>query len=92
MGQLQTIITSSGVSVDGVSYGALVLSSKQPVNEGDFSFALQARGTYTQINTFLTSLTSFNRIVVIDSLSITKESVGESLVNVALDGTAHYKK
>ncbi|MDP3941756.1 MAG: type 4a pilus biogenesis protein PilO [bacterium] len=92
MGQLQAIVRQSGISVDGISFGALTLASNPKVTEGKFTFSLQASGTFSQINSFLNSLTTFDRIVVIDSLSLVKETVGGATVNLAIAGSASFKQ
>src|SRR3989344_3603535 len=75
MGQIQTIVRQSGVSMDGISFGALTLASTSPITEGDFTFSMQVSGTFAEINAFLKTLTTFDRIVVIDSLSLAKEAI-----------------
>lgn len=92
MGQLQTIVANSGVSLLGVAFGELTLASNPPVDDGEFTFSIQIEGTYAQINTFLTMLTDFDRIVVLDAINITKQSPGEATILVSTEGAAHFKK
>lgn len=92
MGQLQTIVTQSGVRLDSVEFGGLTLNAIPPVDKGSFTFKIQIQGTFSQINAFLTTLTSFDRIVVLDVVSIAKQSAGEATITMVAEGAASFKK
>lgn len=92
MGQLQTIIAQSGVALEGVGFGGLTLASPLPVEDGTFTFTMQVKGTYSQMNLFLTTLTGFDRVVVLDTITIAKQSIEGTTITLTLEGAAHFKK
>lgn len=92
IGQLLTIVSQSGVTLGGVGFGGLTLNAVPPVESGTFTFSMQVQGNFAQINAFLTKLTSFDRIVVLDSISISKQSVGASSISISIVGAGHFKK
>lgn len=92
MGQLQAIVSQSGVILESIGFGELTLASDPPVDAGSFTFNMQINGTFLQINTFLKTLTSFDRIVVLDSINITKQSAQEAIISITIEGAAHFKK
>lgn len=91
MGQIQTVIAQSSVTLERVSFGALTLSSTPPIEEGDFAFSIQVSGTFSQVNAFLENLTMFDRIVTLKNLTITKQSAGNATMNVGVEGAAYFK-
>lgn len=68
---------------------------KSPANlkkYSNFLFNLSAEGTYPDINIFITSLNSMQRIIILDMISISKKSNGTSLLQLNLKGTTLFKK
>lgn len=92
MGQIQTLLSQSGVTLLGVSYGGLTLSSATPIEKGMFTFSMQVQGTFSEINAFLTGLTAFERIAVLNAISITKQTTGGTTMTVAIEGATYFKK
>lgn len=92
MGQLQAIVARSGVSLQGIGFGGLILNAISPVDAGTFTFSMQIQGTFSQIDAFLTTLTTFDRIVVLDSINIAKQSAGGVTISMTITGAAHFKK
>lgn len=92
IGQLQTITTQSGVTLEGIGFGGLTLASPSPIEDGTFTFTMQIKGTYSQINLFLTTLTGFDRIVVLDGITIAKQSIEGAAITLTIEGAAHFKK
>lgn len=92
MGQLQELLTQSGVTLSGMGIGELTLSTPNPASQGKFTFTIEVEGTFTQVDTFLKSLTSFERIIVLDSLTIVKQAAGNTTMQTTIEGTAHFKQ
>lgn len=92
MGQLQALVAQSGVTLSGITLGELTLSTPSPASQGEFTFTIQIEGTFQQVDAFLKSLTSFERIVVLDSLTIVKQTAGNPTMSLTIEGTAHYKQ
>lgn len=92
IGQLHSIVSQTSVTLTHISFGSVKISSDPPVKEGAFSFTMTVEGTYSQIDAFLQKLTNFDRIVVLDSISILKSEAGGSKIGITVTGNAHYKE
>lgn len=76
--QIQSVIKSSNLDLISFQTFEVELAST-PKTYSSFSFALATEGTYNDISKFLNLLTSMQRIIAIDNVSLTKKSVGNSL-------------
>lgn len=110
LGQIQTIADNTGVSVRGLSIGALALTGNPSIAALDvpdnirvaqtgvveginpFVFTLTVDGTYPQTKEFLDSLASFDRIIRIESIALSRESTSSSNVALSIQGAAFFTK
>jgi len=87
--QIQSVTKSS--NLDLVSFQTFEVELNSSLKTfSSFSFALTTEGTYNDISRFLKSLTSMQRIIAIDNISLTKKSVGNSL-QLNLKGRAFFR-
>ncbi len=93
MGQVEAVAEKSNLTVTSLRVSeAQLLSNKEisPKN-ASFAFTLDTKGTYEDMLTFASNLIAFDRIITIDSLSISKDVRKENLV-LTLRGSSYFKK
>ena len=93
MGQIQKVAEDAKLSINALRISEVqLLSSNQLSSQGSsFSFFLEAKGSYEDMMRFSSSLTQFDRILTIDSLSISKDVNRGGLI-LALQGRSYFKK
>ena len=89
--QLQTLARSSGLSISSASFpaaGTLPSQTSQTVKAGDalaLPITFQVRGRYDQLQTFLTSLETLQRLTTVTNLVISHpDASNPDLLNYAL--------
>src|SRR5581483_1026065 len=88
--QVQAVGASSGITLENFQTFEVEIPKIATQKYSSYSFSLTAEGSsYNDINRFLTSLSNIQRIVTLDILSLTKSSVGNSLV-LTLKGKAFF--
>ncbi len=90
VGQLQSITQQSNVTLVNIQTLAVDVSALSPSKYNSFTFALDISGSYANIQTFLQTITSFNRIITIDALSLTKATASNTY-SASLRGNAYFK-
>lgn len=88
--QIQSVIKNSNLDLISFQTFEVELTSTLKTYSS-FSFALGTEGTYNDISKFLNSLTSMQRIITIDNVSLTKKSIGNSL-QLNLKGRAFFRE
>ncbi len=93
MGQIQAVSEKSKLTLSSlrVSEVQLVSNKQLAPASASFAFSLDAKGAYEDMLTFSSNLIKFNRIITIDSLSISKDIRKESLI-LTLRGRSYFKK
>lgn len=91
VGQLQTIAQNSHVTLIHIQTLAVDVGSSPTTQFGSFAFAIDISGTYANIKTFLQTLTSFNRLITLDALSLTKSTANDNIYSLSLRGRAYFK-
>lgn len=91
VGQLQTIAQTSGVTLLNIQTLAVDVTNLPTAQYNSFAFALDVTGSYAEVKTFLQTLTSFNRLVTIDALSLTQPKTAEDMYTLSLRGKAYFK-
>lgn len=91
VGQLQTIAHSSGVTLLNIQTLAVDVTNLSNTQYNSFAFALDVTGSYAQVKTFLQTLTSFNRLVTIDAVSLTRPKATDDMYSLSLRGRAYFK-
>lgn len=89
--QLQTLAKSSGLSISSASFpaaGTLPSQTSQTIKSGDalaLPITFQVRGRYDQLQTFLTSLETLQRLTTVTNLVISHpDASNPDLLNYAL--------
>ncbi|MCL5433167.1 MAG: type 4a pilus biogenesis protein PilO [Patescibacteria group bacterium] len=92
-GQIQAIADNSNVSIKRLQVSSVEISNskKEAINYYSFNFSLDIRGTYDNIKNFLSVLTDFDRIITIDTLSLSKDSLNENDLQLNLKAKAYFK-
>lgn len=94
-GQIQSLAFQHGLKLDKAQVFEVDLSSQktQKANANtSFTFSVGATGSYQNIADFIKDLTNFDRIVSLDTLSITNGPDGSGLVQVTIRGKAYFKQ
>ncbi|MCL5438675.1 MAG: type 4a pilus biogenesis protein PilO [Patescibacteria group bacterium] len=91
-GQIQAIAGNSGVAIKRLQVSQVEISEskKEPINYS-FNFSVDITGTYDNIKNFLYSLSDFDRIVTIDTISLSKSSSNENDLQLNLKAKAYFK-
>lgn len=92
MGQVQTIARNNNISIKSMqSFQIEAANTEKPRKDFySFSFAITGEGEYGNIISFLTSVTNVQRVVSVDSISITKRSSSQNL-EFNVRATAYFK-
>lgn len=90
VGQIQTIAQTSNVIIEDLDISEVGLTNKDASTSANFSFSLTGTSTYENIKTFVDDLITMQRIVSLESITLTKNSDSES-IQLDLKGSAYYK-
>lgn len=91
-GQIQALAKQSGVTITELRVFEVEIAGKGKtvIKNPSFSFALQANGSYEKLLSFANSLSRLNRIVTIESISLSKElRTNDLMLNIR--GRAYFK-
>lgn len=93
IGQVQTLAQQNRLTIISLRVSEVQLTTNLPTppSHSSFTFSLEAQGDYRSMIQFVSSLSRLNRIVVIESLSINKETKDDALV-LNLRGRQYFKK
>lgn len=91
VGQIQTIAQKSQVNLLQVQTLPVDVTGVVSTQFNSFAFALDISGSYANIQSFLKSLTSYNRIVTIDAVSLTKSLTDTTTYNLSVRGRTYFK-
>lgn len=91
--QVNALLSNSNLTI--ISYktmGLEITPEKQSLNKNSssFTFALQAKGKYGDIVSFIQKLTHINRLITIESISLVKEVNNDELL-LNLRGRQYFK-
>lgn len=93
IGQIRTIARDSGVQVGSISTTKIEIATTDQGEELQyFELRFDISGSYSSIDNFLNSFSSFERLVKINSISINKTSVNDNLVNMNINAQAYFMK
>jgi Tfp pilus assembly protein PilO len=92
VGQIEAIAKKSGVKINTLRVNKVLLNKniKAGSNTSKFSFTIETEGTYENLTKFATSLTFFNRLVNIESISILKDPRRDALT-LTVKGIEYFK-
>lgn len=91
VGELQTVAQDSNVTLKNIQTLPVDISGKTSSTYNSFTFTIDVLGTYAQIQTFLKTLTSFDRIVTIDAMSLTKPLSQTDGYSLSVRGKAYFQ-
>lgn len=93
MSQIHLIALNTNVSIVSLQSHQVELSKTidGPDKYSSYSYSLSVKGAHDNITKFISQLTSFERIVTIDSLSISKEGADSTLL-LNMKGEVYFKK
>ncbi|MBI5123486.1 type 4a pilus biogenesis protein PilO [Candidatus Roizmanbacteria bacterium] len=93
IGQVKTLAKNSGILLSSLKISPVVLSANnnKKATDSSFNFSLDANGSYDNLVNFVTSLTTFNRIITIESISILKNPQSNNLI-LSVQGKGYFKK
>jgi len=95
--EIQTIAKNSNVQLNNFQTFVVDLSDKENINKQyqSFDFGFSGEGTYSNITSFMNQLLSFQRIIAISNVSISKISNGgkdSELLQLNFKGMALFKE
>ncbi len=91
-GQIQALIEKHGLEQSSIQVSEVELARSEPANDdASFTVFIVADGTYDNLVGFTNSLADFNRLVVIESISITKSQESDDL-SMSLRARSFFKK
>ncbi len=95
VGQLSELAKQANIKIIGIRISPVILSdakAKQSIKSHySFSFTLEAEGDYESMMNFATSLTNFNRLVTIETISLTKNQTTNDVI-LTVEGREYFKK
>lgn len=93
VGIIQTIGDSANITISGIQVFQVEAVSVQSARKESsaFSFSVTCRGSYQDLVRFMESLTSSQRIITIDNISISKKGGADELLHLTLRGTTYFK-
>ncbi len=90
--QIQSIAQDSGVSVTDLKVLSVNLVSQTASSSSSFGFELTIKTNYEGLLAFTSSLINMQRVVSVDSISITKTEEADQNLEIEIKGSAFFKK
>lgn len=87
---IQGVADESSTQLTALHVSSIEFSGQAASNSSNFSFSISGNGSYESINNFVSSLSSMQRVITINSLQFTK-GAQEGNVGVEIGGSAFYK-
>jgi Tfp pilus assembly protein PilO len=95
VGQLSALAEESNIEITGIRISPVILSDikeRQSIKtHSSFSFTLEAEGEYESMMNFVDALTNFNRLVTIETISMTKNQINNNMI-LTIEGREYFKK
>ena len=93
IGQLQSLAAEADVTILQIKSGEVEIANATPKTTTTlpFQITMDVTGTYAQILSFYSALVSFERIVSLDTLTITRTRDGTDVLRLSLRANAYYK-
>lgn len=95
LGQIQAVALASNVTLSRLQSLEVELTKPKETGPGfsTFTFSLESEGSFADIQKFISSLISFERIISIDSLSLSRDQQqGQVFFHLSVKGDAYFKK
>jgi Tfp pilus assembly protein PilO len=95
VGNIQSIAQNSNIKIDTIQTLEPTASSLIPVygNYSSFEFEIAGKGNKEDIKTFIDTLSNFQRIISLESISLTQsKDINNTNLTVTIRGTAYFKE
>lgn len=90
--QIQSVAQNSDVLISSIKLAPVNLTDTIATSSALVEFDLSVKSNYDNLNKFIADLTGMQRIISIDSMSITKTEGTDQDLGVSIKGSAYYKK
>lgn len=90
--QIQSIAQDSTVELTKLEVSPINLTSQPATKSSSFIFELTGKSSYENLQKFISSLINMQRIVSVDSISITKTEEIDQNLQITIKGSAYFKK
>ncbi len=90
--QIQSIAQDSTVNLTKLEVSPINLTSQPATESSSFMFELTGKSSYENLQKFTSSLINMQRIVSVDSISITKTEEIDQNLQITIKGSAYFKK
>lgn len=97
IGQLVALARRNNIAISSAQTAPIILYSQttqtKPTTEPSFSFSLSGKGTYSDIQSFLVDLATYQRIITLDSVAITQDQDQQKdsgLLQIEVSGKSYF--
>ena len=90
--QIQSIAQDSTVGLTKLEVSPINLTSQPATKSSSFTFELTGQSSYENLQKFTSSLINMQRIVSVNSISITKTEETDQNLQITIKGSAYFKK
>lgn len=92
VGQIQSLATSHNVTITNLQTLEVEFALARKSEQRSFGFTIEVQGSYEALSQFLSSLVNFERIVTVDTFSITRTSDQNAVPKLSLRGKTYFKE
>lgn len=94
MGQIQTVAKNTGIEIINLQSFEVDIpsSSNNQKKYSAFSFSTGVQGNYENLINFISALSSMERVISLDTLSINRKSNQPGILELDIRGTAYFKQ
>lgn len=90
--QIQSIAQSSAITISNMEISPMSLDVLESTSSSSLIFNLSAEGSYENIEKFVLSLIDMQRIVSVDTISVSKADIANDKVDLNIKGSSYFKK
>lgn len=90
--QIQSIAQSSAITISNIEISPMSLDVSESTSSSSLIFNLSAEGSYENIKKFVLSLIDMQRIVSVDTISVSKADIANDKVELNIKGSSYFKK
>ncbi|MBI2621137.1 MAG: type 4a pilus biogenesis protein PilO [Candidatus Levybacteria bacterium] len=90
--QIQSIAGDNSVEISKLDLASVKLESQEASVSSSFSFGLTGNGNYDNLQKFISDLVNMQRIVSVESISISKDTGVDGDLELIINGSAYFKK
>lgn len=90
--QIQSIANDSEVRISKLDVASINLITQDASTSSPFAFEITGQGDYENLQKFISDLINMQRIVSVDSISISKDTETNEDLEINIKGSAYFKK